>query len=101
MGDGIYTLKHYHIDRRFPGWLRAIAPKSGCTLVETAYNCYPWTKTEVRLPLFKKFLMVIESKHANDRGNTYSIHNLNNLNQSKQQSKQRSGACTHNEQGGG
>jgi len=27
MGDGIYTLKHYHIDRRFPGWLRAIAPK--------------------------------------------------------------------------
>jgi len=137
MGDGIYTLKHYHIDRRFPGWLRAIAPKvsgsagwlahadlarvcvapaacvragpraggvdawrnrahhalpppvacapppshllcppaplflrvrqSGCTLVETAYNCYPWTKTEVRLPLFSKFLMVIESKHANDR----------------------------------
>ena len=27
MGDGVYTLKHYHIDRRFPGWLRAIAPK--------------------------------------------------------------------------
>ena len=76
MGKGIYTMKHYHIDRRFPGWLRAIAPKSGCTLVETAYNCYPWTRTEVRLPLFNKFLMVIESKHANDRGDTENIHNL-------------------------
>ena len=51
-------------------------PQSGCTLIETAYNCYPWTKTEVRLPLFEKFLMVIESKHANDRGDTYNIHNL-------------------------
>lgn len=27
MGNGVYTLKHYHIDRRFPGWLKAIAPK--------------------------------------------------------------------------
>ena len=76
MGEGVYTRKHYHIDRRFPPWLKAIAPKSGCTLVEHAYNSYPWTRTEVRLPLFAKFLMIIESKHANDRGDTHNIHNL-------------------------
>uniref|UniRef100_A0A7S0EYJ1 WW domain-containing protein n=1 Tax=Hanusia phi TaxID=3032 RepID=A0A7S0EYJ1_9CRYP len=76
MGPGIYTKKHYHIERRFPGWLRAIAPKSGMTLIETAHNCYPHVLTELRLPLFHKFLMRVETIHANDRGDTFNIHNL-------------------------
>jgi hypothetical protein len=27
MGKGVYTKKIFHIDRRFPPWLRAVAPK--------------------------------------------------------------------------
>ncbi|EKX47799.1 hypothetical protein GUITHDRAFT_106353 [Guillardia theta CCMP2712] len=76
MGPGIYTKKHYHIERRFPGWLRAIAPKSGMTLVETAHNCYPHVVTELRLPLFHKFLMRVETIHAQDRGDSFNIHKL-------------------------
>jgi hypothetical protein len=53
-GEATFTRKHYYIDRRFPGWLRAVAPKSGTTLVEEAYNCYPKTVTTITLPLFNK-----------------------------------------------
>jgi hypothetical protein len=27
MGKGVWTKKIFHIDRRFPPWLRAVAPK--------------------------------------------------------------------------
>ena len=39
------TAQAFHIDRRFPPWLRAVAPKSGCTLFEESKNCFPVTST--------------------------------------------------------
>jgi hypothetical protein len=32
MGKGVYTKKIFHIDRRFPPWLRAVAPKVTYTI---------------------------------------------------------------------
>ena len=76
MGAGQYTSKRYRIDRRFPGWLRAIAPKSGSILEETSTNCFPITSTVVKLPLFNKFNIRIDTIHVNDNGSTPNIHNL-------------------------
>eukprot|EP00281_Chroomonas_sp_CCMP1168_P012691 CAMPEP_0206281522 /NCGR_PEP_ID=MMETSP0047_2-20121206/39172_1 /ASSEMBLY_ACC=CAM_ASM_000192 /TAXON_ID=195065 /ORGANISM="Chroomonas mesostigmatica_cf, Strain CCMP1168" /LENGTH=231 /DNA_ID=CAMNT_0053711687 /DNA_START=1 /DNA_END=693 /DNA_ORIENTATION=+ len=76
MGKGIFSKKAFHIDRRFPPWLRTIAPKSGCTLFEESKNCFPVTSTSVTLPLFAKFKMRIDSVHYADRGETPNIHKL-------------------------
>jgi hypothetical protein len=76
MGPGQHTQKRYRIDRRFPAWLRTIAPKSGSTLEETSTNCFPITSTVVKLPLFQKFTIRIDTIHAEDNGTTPNIHNL-------------------------
>jgi hypothetical protein len=78
MGAGQYTSKRYRIDRRFPGWLRAIAPKSGTVLEETSTNCFPITSTVVKLPLFQKFNIRIDTIHVDDDGSTPNVHNLPN-----------------------
>ena len=41
LGPGIATQKRFHIDKRFPPWLRMIAPKSGSSLEEIAFNAFP------------------------------------------------------------
>ena len=76
MGAGQYTHKRYRIDRRFPPWLRPIAPKAGSVLEETSTNCFPVTSTVVKLPLFQKFNIRIDTIHVNDNGSTDNIHNL-------------------------
>ena len=76
MGSGQYTEKLYHIDRRFPPWLRVVAPKSGTVLEETSTNCFPITTTTVKLPLFSRFSIRIDTVHADDDGSSPNIHNL-------------------------
>jgi len=76
LGASQYTRKLFHIDRRFPGWLRMIAPKSGSCLVEESYNSYPHTLTQVTFPLFSKFKITIETIHRDDRGKEDNVHKL-------------------------
>ncbi|EKX31120.1 hypothetical protein GUITHDRAFT_83396 [Guillardia theta CCMP2712] len=76
LGASQYTRKLFHIDRRFPGWLRMIAPKSGSCLVEESYNSYPHTLTQVTFPLFSKFKITIETIHRGDRGKEANVHKL-------------------------
>ena len=52
----------------FPGWFRAILPKSALRVEEEAWNAYPYTKTRYRCPFIEKFLLEIETKYLNDGG---------------------------------
>lgn len=68
LGPCQYTKKVFHIDKRFPSWLRMIAPKSGSYLLEESWNAYPSTITEVTFPMFNSFRILVESHHLPDRG---------------------------------
>jgi len=60
-----------------PKWLRKVIPASALILEERAWDCYPHCKTVVTSPFFgEKFEFVIESQHAEDRGEQENIHNL-------------------------
>lgn len=77
LGPGIATKKRFHIDKRFPPWLRMIAPKSGSCLEEEAHNSFPRTKTSLTLPMFSKFRIRVQTIHVdNDRGEQHNIHGL-------------------------
>jgi hypothetical protein len=76
LGPGQHTEKIYHIDRRFPPWLRAISPKSGSVLEEVSTNCFPITSTVIKLPLFDRFSIKFDTVHADDDGSNPNIHNL-------------------------
>eukprot|EP00282_Hemiselmis_andersenii_P006412 CAMPEP_0114110776 /NCGR_PEP_ID=MMETSP0043_2-20121206/1488_1 /TAXON_ID=464988 /ORGANISM="Hemiselmis andersenii, Strain CCMP644" /LENGTH=241 /DNA_ID=CAMNT_0001202739 /DNA_START=27 /DNA_END=749 /DNA_ORIENTATION=+ len=76
LGPGVYTKKTFHIDKRFPPWLRMIAPKSGSSLEEEAQNSYPVTRTSMTLPLFSKFKINVRTVHCQDRGEQENVHNL-------------------------
>ena len=73
LGAAQYTKKVFHIDKRFPAWMRMIAPKSGSTLVEESYNAFPHTLTEISFPMFSSFRIVVESHHLPDRGERYRL----------------------------
>lgn len=70
LGPCQYTKKVFHIDKRFPSWLRMIAPKSGSYLLEESWNAYPSTITEVTFPMFSSFRILVESHHLPDRGDS-------------------------------
>lgn len=66
---GIYTHKHYHIDGWVPAWIAKFLPASAMILNEESWDCFPHTKTVVTSPfLGEKFFLIIESLHAEDRG---------------------------------
>jgi hypothetical protein len=71
LGPCQYTKKVFHIDKRFPSWLRIIAPKSGSYLLEESWNAYPSTITEVTFPMFNSFRILVESHHLPDRGERF------------------------------
>jgi len=78
---GQYTFKIYHLGHYVPKWLRKVIPASALILEERAWDCYPHCKTVVTSPFFgEKFEFVIESRHAEDRGEQENIHNLEKSN---------------------
>jgi hypothetical protein len=68
LGVSQYTKKIFHIDKRFPGWLRMIVPKAGSYLLEESWNAYPRTITDVTCPRFNSFRISVETEHLPDRG---------------------------------
>eukprot|EP01110_Echinostelium_bisporum_P007019 TRINITY_DN27228_c0_g1_i1.p1 TRINITY_DN27228_c0_g1~~TRINITY_DN27228_c0_g1_i1.p1 ORF type:complete len:266 (-),score=102.72 TRINITY_DN27228_c0_g1_i1:174-971(-) len=75
--EGQYTEKIYHLGSRLPGWVKAILPASALKLEEKAWNAFPYCKTVLSNPfLGSKFTFIIESRHANDKGEQDNIHNL-------------------------
>ena len=70
LGTAQYTKKLFHIDKRFPAWLRMAAPKSGSHLIEESWNAFPRVITEVTFPMFAGFRITIHSHHLPDRGSS-------------------------------
>jgi len=76
-GKGQYTYKIYHLGSRLPRAITAFLPESALQIHEEAWNGYPHCKTVMTNPfLDDKFQLVIESRHAADRGIQNNIHNL-------------------------
>ena len=70
LGKAQYTKKLFHIDKRFPAWLRMAAPKSGSHLIEESWNAFPRVITEVTFPMFAGFRITVQSHHLPDRGSS-------------------------------
>ena len=68
-GAGQYTYKIMHLETKVPGWLRKVAPRGALTLVEKAWNAYPYCRTEYSNPDYMKddFSIIIETWHKPER----------------------------------
>lgn len=74
---GQYTQKIYHLSSRVPGWIRLLAPSSALKIDEKAWNAYPYCKTVMTNQFMEdKFSLIVETRHAADRGTQENIHNL-------------------------
>lgn len=75
-GKGQYTKKIYHLGKRVPGWVKAIAPASALQLHEQAWNAYPYCRTELTCPFLAKFYIRIETWHKPGVGEIENVHSL-------------------------
>lgn len=75
---GQYTHKKYHLQSKVPAWVRALAPKGSLEMEEKAWNAYPYCRTVISNPDYMKdgFYIIIESFHAQDRGEQENVHQL-------------------------
>lgn len=64
---GQFTHKIYHISKKLPAWVTALAPKNLLMLEERAWNAYPHCLTTITSPYFTRFKLEIESLYAPDR----------------------------------
>lgn len=74
---GQYTHKVYHLSSRVPSWIRLLSPASALKIDEKAWNAYPYCKTIMTNQFMEdKFSLIVETRHAADRGTQENIHNL-------------------------
>eukprot|EP01120_Amphizonella_sp_Union-15-10_P016258 TRINITY_DN8512_c0_g1_i1.p1 TRINITY_DN8512_c0_g1~~TRINITY_DN8512_c0_g1_i1.p1 ORF type:complete len:281 (-),score=55.74 TRINITY_DN8512_c0_g1_i1:52-837(-) len=67
--QGQYTRKLIRIGSRLPLWLKSLLPVSMLQIEETAWNCYPFSKTVYACPfLGDKLSITIETKYEPDAG---------------------------------
>lgn len=76
--EGQYTYKIYHVASKLPSFLRLLLPKGMLEIHEEAWNAYPYCRTIITNPSFMKdkFIIIIETLHAPDRGNEENVHQL-------------------------
>jgi|ERR1712010_105595 len=76
--EGQFTHKIMHLGNRLPGYISALAPGNALKLEETAWNAFPWCRTELAYPMMgERFTYRIESNHFdNDRGEQENVFNL-------------------------
>lgn len=60
----------------FPGWFRAILPKTALRVEEESWNAYPYTKTRYTCPFIEKFSLEVETKYLPDAGHQDNVFNL-------------------------
>eukprot|EP01116_Phalansterium_solitarium_P010935 TRINITY_DN26536_c0_g1_i1.p1 TRINITY_DN26536_c0_g1~~TRINITY_DN26536_c0_g1_i1.p1 ORF type:complete len:328 (-),score=106.58 TRINITY_DN26536_c0_g1_i1:82-1065(-) len=74
---GTYTEKIYHMEAYIPNWIKRFLPASAMHINEVATDKYPHCKTVCSFPfLGDRFELIIESRHALDKGDTENIHGL-------------------------
>ncbi|XP_071537191.1 phosphatidylinositol transfer protein alpha isoform-like isoform X3 [Panulirus ornatus] len=76
--SGQYTYKIYHLKSKVPSFIRLLAPEGSLEIHEEAWNAYPYCRTIISNPGFmkKKFVICIESFHADDLGTVENAHRL-------------------------
>lgn len=74
---GQYTKKIYHLGSRVPSWVRLIFADSSLSMVEEAWNAYPYCKTVLTNPYMKDNMLIdISTLHVPDRGESENVHHL-------------------------
>jgi hypothetical protein len=79
LGKGQYTKKIFHLSGLIPSWIKYLFNSlRGLSVVEEAWNCYPYCKTIFHCDYFgDKFLIEVFTMHKeNDFGTIHNIHNL-------------------------
>jgi len=77
---GQYTHKVYHIGKRLPSWLKAIAPATALQVEEKAWNAYPYCKTVYSCPfLGDRFSISIVTRNIADNGTSENALELTEL----------------------
>ncbi|XKL65129.1 hypothetical protein PGB90_005215 [Kerria lacca] len=73
--SGQYTYKIYHLASKVPGFIKMLAPKNCLEIHEEAWNAYPYCRTIITNPGFMKdkFVIIIETLHAPDRGDGENV----------------------------
>lgn len=72
--NGIYIISSFFVS--FPGWFRAILPKTALRVEEESWNAYPYTKTRYTCPFIEKFSLEVETKYLPDAGHQDNVFNL-------------------------
>ncbi|XP_069493512.1 cytoplasmic phosphatidylinositol transfer protein 1-like [Ambystoma mexicanum] len=75
-GQGQYTEKRLHLNRKLPTWIRGFVPKI-FYIIEKAWNYYPYTITEYTCSFLPKFQIRIETKFENNNGCNENVFSEN------------------------
>ncbi|XP_029432016.1 cytoplasmic phosphatidylinositol transfer protein 1-like isoform X2 [Rhinatrema bivittatum] len=75
-GQGQFTEKRVHLSSKLPSWARVVVPRI-FYISEKAWNYYPYTITEYTCSFLPKFSIHIETRYANNCGNSENIFNCN------------------------
>ena len=75
---GQYTKKIFRLQSRVPKYLKLVMPKGSLTLLEEAWNAYPYCKTVISNPDYmgENFKLIIETLHLQDLGDSENVHEL-------------------------
>lgn len=74
LSSGQYTHKIYHIGKRLPTIIRALAPASMLKIEERSWNAYPKISMVVTNQfLGNRFEIHVESNHLDDRGDSENV----------------------------
>lgn len=77
MPPGQYTEKIMHLKSKLPKFVAMLVPDSMTDITEYSWNSFPWCKTVYSNGYFgEKFVMSVETMHADDRGTQENAVNL-------------------------
>lgn len=72
-----FSEKIMHLKSKLPKFIAMLVPDSMTDITEYSWNAFPWCKTEYSNAYFgEKFVMSVETMHADDRGTQDNAVNL-------------------------
>jgi len=79
MGKGRFYHRVFKLGSRLPSWIFHLLKGNEYLIVEEkTWNMYPYIKSVYSCPLLgSKPLFTVETRHVDDNGTTYNVHNLN------------------------
>lgn len=72
-----HSEKIMHLKSKLPKFIAMVVPDSMTDIHEYSWNAFPWIRTEYTNPFFgEKFVLSVETMHADDRGTQENAVNL-------------------------